>query len=248
MTKPYDKSPSIFKIPREFLYRRLHSLAGVLFLLFLCEHLFTNSRAALIFGDQGKSFVDMVNGIHSLPYLLVLELSFIWLPLAVHVWWGIDRMRSAKLNSFATDGGAPSLQSYPRNQAFTWQRITSVILIVAIGLHVYYMRFLEQPELVNNEYIAKLSDTVVVKADTFGGAFLLVLEDTFKSLALCIAYSLFVIAAAYHGCNGLWTFAITWGISLSERARVCVRLVSNGLMLLLMFLGLVCIWGIYWVV
>lgn len=236
------------KMPREFVLRRIHSFAGFLFLIFLCEHLFTNSLASLIFGDQGKGFVDMVNGIHSLPYLPVLELLFIWLPLGVHVWWGIDRMRLAKLNSFATDGSAPSLGSFPRNQAFTWQRITSVLLIVAIGLHLYYMRFLQEPELVNEQYVAVLSDNVVVQADTVGKAFLMVLTDTFSSLFLCIAYSLFVILAAFHGCNGLWSFAITWGITLSERSRIVVRRISNALMLLLVFLGLVCIWGIYWVV
>ena len=45
-------------IPRAFIWRRLHSLMGLWLVLFLGEHLLTNSQAALWLGDNGKGFVD----------------------------------------------------------------------------------------------------------------------------------------------------------------------------------------------
>src|SRR5262249_6094554 len=64
-----------------------------------------------------------------------------------------------KLNSNPTNGSSPALP-YTRNIAFTWQRITSILLIFAIALHVYYMRFLKEPHNVslgvNEHYFVKL--------------------------------------------------------------------------------------------
>jgi succinate dehydrogenase/fumarate reductase cytochrome b subunit len=53
--------------------------------------------------------------------------------------------------------------------------------------------------------------------------------------------------AAFHSCNGLWTLCITWGVTLSERSRLWMRALCHSLMGLLIFLGLSCIWGVYWV-
>ncbi len=313
---------------REFIARRLQSIAGFFFLLFLCEHLFTNSQATLFLGDDGKGFIDAVNWIHSLPYLQVVELTFIALPLLVHVWFGIERIRMAKINSVPSDGTKTSLE-YKRNIAFTWQRITSILLIVLIGLHVLYMRFLKEPKTVHygvfsehfvkvdidpglysiaprlnlmlfdatmikraedvlksqalpllqeplferpsfnaaladavkkdehidleRRFVAQMSklnpaqDELVVMCDSFGTASLLMLRDTYKSIWMCGIYSLFVIIACFHGCNGLWTFAITWGVSLSARSQKLVRIASNALMALLIFFGLACVWGVYWI-
>lgn len=326
MADLYDTRPIKFKIGREFLARRLHSLAGIAFLFFLCEHLFTNSQATFFLGDDGVGFIDAVNWIHSLPYLQVIEIIFIALPLVVHTWWGIERLRMAKINSQPSDGKNPSLP-YSRNIAYTWQRITSILLIIGIGLHVYFMRFHKEPENVQYgvkaEYFVKLSvdsglyvlaprlnillfdahmiaqadsallepkhvpdlnvDTqafnpdlalaakneehihvekqyvdamkklapdaseVVAMCGSFGTASLMMLRDTFKSVWMCVVYTLFVLVACFHGCNGLWTFAITWGVSLSENSRRLVRVVSNALMALLIFLGLSSIWGVYWI-
>lgn len=328
MSDPYDVGPPPRKLGREFISRRLQSFAGFFFLLFLIEHLFTNSQATIALGDDGKGFIDTVNWIHSLPYLHVLEILFIALPLLVHVWWGVERIVMAKLNSGSSDGDTCSLP-YTRNIAFTWQRITAVLLIIAIGLHVLYMRFLKEPDAVPfgvfHEYFVKLSvdpglytvaprlnlilfdknmieqaeqklqakppsrppqqvfeqpsfneqlakavkdeegielerrfvahmlqmepsqNEVVAMVDNVGAAFLMVLRDSYKSITLCVAYSIFVGLASYHGANGLWTFAITWGISLSERSRNLIRVLSNLLMWILIFFGLACIWGVYWI-
>ncbi len=255
------------KVSREFLLRRLHSLAGVAFFLFLFEHLLTNSQAALFFGEDGRGFIQAVNFIHSLPYLQVIELIIIFLPAFVHAYLGIKRLFTSEINVFASDGRSASLP-YPNNRAYTWQRLTSWFLLVAILLHVGYMRFVKNPTIEGSKYVvsvsadpglqsvaarlgitleAKSSEQVVVRADSVGAALLMVLRDTYKSIWMSSLYSLFVMVAAFHACNGLWTAAITWGVTLTERSRVLFRTCTTAIMALLIFFGLVCVWGVYWI-
>jgi len=294
MRDPYEISPGP-TIARAFWERRLQSLTGFLLFLFLCEHLLTNSQVAFFWGDEGRGFIAAADFIHSLPYLPAIEIGVLAVPIGVHVWWGVQYVQKAKYNSQRSDGRTPSLP-FSRNVAYTWQRITALLLVVGIFLHVAYMRFIKQPEAIERqnrtEYVAGVSydpglatlapkvdvkvydakearalsarsedvhwlkairkrtqraDERAVVADSFGAAFLMVLRDTFRSPFLCCLYSLFVIVAAFHACNGLWTFTISWGVALTESARYGFRLLSNVFMYLLIFLGLASIWGAYWV-
>lgn len=147
-------------IPKAFIWRRLHSLMGLWLVLFLIEHLLTNSQAALWLGDNGRGFVDMVNALHNLPYLEVIELTLIGVPFLIHMIWGVSILFTGRSNSGSTDGSAPHIP-LPRNRAYTWQRITSWILLICIIGHVAKFRFLEYPEKVHVEdqtvYLAKVS-------------------------------------------------------------------------------------------
>jgi succinate dehydrogenase / fumarate reductase, cytochrome b subunit len=138
----------IDKLPRAFIWRRLHSLTGLWFVLFLMEHLLTNSQAALLLGDSGKGFIRMVNAIHNLPYLTVIEVALLGVPILIHMVFGVRYALTSKPNSIGSDGSKPHLK-YSRNRAYTWQRITSWILLVLVVLHVVKFRFLEYPETVN---------------------------------------------------------------------------------------------------
>ena len=136
---------NVQKTPKPFIYRRLHSFMGVMLVLFLLEHLITNSQVSYFIGDDGNGFIRSVNFIHSLPYLPVLEILLLAIPFAIHIIWGIKYAWESKPNSYENKGITPYLPEYPRNQAYTWQRITSWILIVAVLLHVYQMRFSSYP-------------------------------------------------------------------------------------------------------
>src|SRR5580700_7871611 len=135
-------------ISKPFIWRRIHSLMGLWIVLFLIEHLLTNSQAALWIGDSGKGFVDMVNTIHNLPYLEVIELILIAVPIGIHGIWGVKYLLTGKCNCFRTDGSAPYLP-LGRNRAYAWQRITAWILLIGIIGHVAKFRFLEYPEKVH---------------------------------------------------------------------------------------------------
>jgi succinate dehydrogenase / fumarate reductase cytochrome b subunit len=142
------------QVSRAFIWRRLHSLMGLWLVLYLIVHLLTNSQAALWMGENGAGFIRMVNRLERLPYLYAIEVMLIGVPLAIHMVWGVHRAWTAKTNSGGSNGSQPSLK-YGRNRAFTWQRITSWILLFGILGHVVQMRFLDQPKRVwieNKEY------------------------------------------------------------------------------------------------
>ena len=54
---------------------------------------------------------------------------------------------------------------------------------------------------------------------SFGAAELLVVRDTFKIPYMMVLYTIFVLAATFHAFNGMWTFMITWGVTLSQRSQ-----------------------------
>lgn len=277
-------------IPAAFIWRRVHSLAGLGLVVFLFEHLIVNSQAAIWMGG-GHRFVYLVNRLHCIPCLHAVEISLIGFPLLVHMVWGCQRIFTAKANSLPSGGASPALQEYPRNHAYTWQRITSWILLIGIIAHVVQMRFLDYPkiaesdegrkwivsltaderlpilaaqfgvELVSAETIAKMDcreDSSLDRAlremrlkkgelaavsSTSGAAILLKVRDTFKSPWMAAAYTLFVLAAAFHAMNGFWTFLIAWGAILSMRSQITMSWVSYAGMALLVLLGCMAIWG-----
>lgn len=315
MAYSYPASP----IPREFIWRRAHSLTGLWLVLFLFEHLFTNSQAALFIGDDGSGFVSAVNFLKNLPYLPVIEIFLLGIPFLIHGLWGIRYLLTAEYNSFPTDGSSPSLPQYTRNQAYTWQRITSWILLVSILAHVIHMRFIEYPtsaqmntqhlyisrveaddglytlskrlgfEIYNQNNIQEIKQHIlsqpkiqkqqegkpeeliaaqrqreesawltalekwplkdnqlIAVSPSFGVAELLMVRDTFKNPTMILLYTGLVLATCFHAFNGLWTFMITWGITLTSRSQQLMRSLATVLMVFVTFLGLAAIWGTYW--
>lgn len=324
-------------IPNAFLWRRLHSLAGLWLVLFLINHLLTNSQAALYIGDDGEGFISSVKSIHNLPYLQVIEILLLGVPFAVHILFGIHRLVMAKPNSSDSDGSTPALGEYPRNRAYTWMRITSWLLMIGVVAHVIHMRFIEYPwnvekdgqryymtvlnldpglytvserlgvTLYDKQQVEQLSppsqqdqalasapqeggfsllkgpepvtfdehkleemrlkqdsleqlhwiealrhrpinaQQVVAVSKDFGTASLLIVRDTFKSPFMVALYSLLVLIACYHAFNGLWTFLITWGITLTEKSQRLALILSTSLMILVAFLGLAAAIGTYWI-
>jgi succinate dehydrogenase / fumarate reductase cytochrome b subunit len=287
-------------IPKAFIWRRIHSLMGLWIVLFLIEHLLTNSQAALWMGDNGQGFINMVNMLHNLPYLEVIELILIGVPILIHACWGVKYLLTSKFNTHRTDGSTPYLP-LGRNRAYTWQRITSWILLIGIVGHVAKFRFLEYPKKVHVDdetvYLVNITpdrglytlanrlgvtlygsaaidkeetttpsksiqseqaraklvtalekeklspEHVMACAKEFGTASLLVVRNTFKSPIYIGLYTIFVIAACFHACNGFWTFLITWGWVLKMAAQRAWVMVSIVFMALLLFLGLAAIWG-----
>lgn len=277
-------------LPKAFVWKRAHSLTGLWLVGFLCLHFLINSQAALMVGEDGYGFIKGANEIRTLPYLYALEIIFLALPFAVHMFWGIQYLWTSKINSTTSDGSKPSLPEYPRNHAYTWQRITSWILLVLVVFHVVQMRFLEQPTQIDVDgkkfYISRVTEDpglssvserlgvklihqahttltqnaqvshiqsklkdneVLIIAPDFGTAELLMVRETFKSPEMLILYTVLVLSACFHACNGLWTWMISWGITISEKSQKNMRLISNALMALLAFWGLAAVWGTYWI-
>lgn len=78
-----------------------------------------------------------------------------------------------------------------------------------------------------------------------GKAFLYAVRNALGSLWMAIFYTLFVIAAVFHGFNGVWTFVSRWGIIISSRyLRLCQILCYVG-MCVVMAMGISVIWNMY---
>lgn len=251
-----------------FVWRRVHSLMGLWLIIYLIEHLIVNSQAVLWLGDDGIGFIRLVNLLESLPYLQVIEIVFIGIPLLIHGVWGVKRALTAKTNDGKSDGSKPALH-YGRNRSFTWQRLTSWILLFGIIAHVVQMRFIEMPKKVHVDnkvvHVVRLNpdpaieslakricveitrdgDKIIATAATPGKAMLLMVRETFKSPIMAILYSIFVLAAAFHAFNGFWTSLITWGAILSYRSQKAFLPICWMGVALLAFLGLAAIWGSY---
>lgn len=241
---------------------------GLWLVLFLSEHLLTNSQAALWVGDSGAGFVRMVNALHNLPYLHVVEIALLAIPFAIHMVWGVQYALKGKRNSGSSDGSTPSIKTY-RNHAYSWQRLSSWILLVILIFHVVKFRFMDYPDEVRTqtgaEYVVKVSsdarlpaladrlgvslkesgEEVIATCKEFGTATLLTVRDTFKNPWYIGIYTLFVLAACFHAYNGFWTFLVTWGWVLKMSAQRTWTLVSVALILLFAFLGLSAVWGSY---
>ena len=71
---------------RSFFNRRLHSLLGVIPVgFFLVEHLYTNFTMT----KGVQAFIEQVEWLWSLPFLPILEIFFIYLPLMYHAIYGL---------------------------------------------------------------------------------------------------------------------------------------------------------------
>lgn len=258
------------KIPSDFIWRRLHSLTGFGLSIYILFHLFTNAQAALPIGGYGKGFVKEVNWIHDMPFLPFVELGLIALPFLLHALWGVHYLFTGKSNSTPNAGNKPYLD-YGRNKAYTWQRITAWMLLVLVSAHVVHMRFMEYPDVAKREgltrYTIEVSDDpglkayekelgytisapvdgkVKLSADNFGTTALMMVRNTFKSPWMMGLYTLLVLSACYHGFNGLWTFMITWGVTVTERSQALWLKVCKALMIFAALLGLIAIYGVYW--
>lgn len=153
---------SSHQLSKDFLWRRWHSFLGIWLVLFLIQHLITNSQAALWIGDDGVGFIRGANFLEELPYVRVIEILILALPFILHGWFGIKYLKSAAYNSIKSDGASPYLP-YKRNRAYTWQRFTSWLLLVGIIAHVVQMRFLDAPETA--EWQSKKSYMVRISFD-----------------------------------------------------------------------------------
>ena len=188
-----------------FVIRRLHSLTGIVPIGgFLCFHLIVNATILL---KGGAAFQHMVNVIHLLAALGIIkavEVMFIFLPILFHAVIGVAIWLTGRSNMMAYRHGD--------NIRYTLQRWTGIVALVFIVLHLWHMHWI----------------------NPYGGAF-----DPHDAPASAIkamaalwtgpVYLVGLLASVFHFANGVWTFLITWGITISPKSqqmsgRICVAL------------------------
>ena len=173
-----------------FYLRRLHSLCGIVPIgLFLLEHVFTN---ASVLGGP-KPFNDAVAKLAAIPHeiMLPLEIVGIALPFLFHGLYGAYIAMQAKNN--------PGSYGYVRNWQFALQRWTAWFVAAFLVWHVVYLR-------------------IMVKGGGTPISYEL-LQSYFSNPIVFVLYTVGMIAAIFHFCNGLTTFTMTWGIAKGPRAQ-----------------------------
>lgn len=194
---------------RQFFNRRLHSLLGVVPIgLFVVQHLIINHFA--VYGEE--SFNKAAGFMGSLPFVIVLEIFVIYLPILFHAVLGVMIVFEAKDKS-------KNVASYGffRNWMFMLQRITGVITLVFIAFHVWQTRV----------QVAIGGATVDYQ----------MMEGILTNFGWFIAYAIGVLATIFHFANGLWSFLVTWGIAQSPRSQRIATYFSVGVFLVVGYIG-----------
>ncbi len=213
-----------------FLLRRLHSLSGIVPIgVFLIAHLTTNSTIAWgglngRVDQEGFGWMDRaiatfqheVSFINNMPLLLLIEAT-LWAAIGFHSILGVYYAMSGKGNTGS--------YKYGGNFRYALQRTTGYLGIFFIFYHVATLRWgwtwLIPGDAVWSHEAASSTFAAALRGSTEG----------FEPVGMVVAvfYFLGVSALVFHFANGLWTAAITWGITISRPAQKRWGMVCAGL-------------------
>ena len=203
------------RLSRTFVLRKLHQLTGIMPLgIFLLEHFYTNSKALAGQAD----FNNAVKDLQSIPYILLVEIGGIFIPLIYHAVYGLVITVEARPNNLH--------YPYARNWFYTIQRVTGVILFFFIIFHVLNFRFGLMPGL-----------NMISVADHPEQAFQVVAGE-FRRLPIFIVYLVGITATVWHLANGIWLFLVDWGIAIGERAQRLTGYACIGFGVVLLLVGI----------
>jgi succinate dehydrogenase / fumarate reductase cytochrome b subunit len=205
-----------------FLLRRLHSLSGVAPIgIFLFPHLTTNS--SIVWGDKLNSpdvsadaladaggflphagvetFQHEVEFIHNLPALILIEIGVLFLPILFHAVLGVWFASSGKLNV--------DRYGYQNNWRYTLQRLSGYVGVLFIFMHITSLRF----KWTYGGLMPAFDPSAASSSTAIH------MQEGSLGLFMPVFYLVCVLLLIFHFANGLWTAAITWGLTVSASAQ-----------------------------
>jgi succinate dehydrogenase / fumarate reductase cytochrome b subunit len=186
---------------RRFILRRLHSLSGIVPIgAYLVFHIMLANASVLGGPERFDAAVEAI-AVLPPPVLLAIEVLAIYLPLLFHGLYGFVRVSEAELSN-------PLRHDYLGSYLYTLQRLTGVIAFFFIGWHVYTTR-------VQYYFAGAHIDYAMMRG--------IMVDPT--------SFAVFLVgtaASVFHFTNGIWTFAITWGLTIGRRSQRALRAVSLG--------------------
>jgi succinate dehydrogenase / fumarate reductase cytochrome b subunit len=201
--------------------RKLHQLTGILPLgVFLLEHFYTNSKA-LGSGNRtvgAQLFNEAVADLQSIPYILLVEIFGIFIPLIYHAVYGLVITFETRPNVGRYD--------YAHNWMYLIQRVTGVILFLFITFHVLNFRFGLMPGL-NEVSVAEHPDKAFE-----------IVRGEFLNPVILFVYFVGIASTTFHFANGLWLFLVDWGITVGSRAQRLAAYACAALGVALTFVGI----------
>lgn len=192
---------------REFFYRRLHSLLGVIPIgIFLMLHLGVNYFSTY----SPEAFNKAADFMGNLPLRLGLEIFIIYIPILFHGIYGVYIALTAKPNN--------KRFGYFRNWMFLLQRITGIVTLLFVFWHVWQTRL--QNAFFGAEINFDLMNTILSSPFMFW------------------FYIVGVISTVFHFANGIWSFFVTWGITVTPRSQRIVTYFTLIIFLIFSYVGI----------
>src|SRR5690606_37360803 len=167
------------------------------------------------FATRGEEAYNIASGfMGSLPFRILLEVVVIYLPLLFHAIYGLYIAFTAKNNV--------SKYGFFRNWMFYLQRITGIITLIFVAWHVWETR---------------------VQAALGAEVNFDMMADIFSSPAMIVFYLVGVISTIFHFSNGLWSFAVSWGLTITPRSQKVATYVTIIIFLALSYVGVTTIFA-----
>lgn len=198
-----------------YLWHRLHSASGIFPLgFFLLQHLIANSYA--LRGAGPYNTVIKVYG--GLPFVAVLEVLLIYVPILYHSIYGF----------WITAYGKPNVGAYGygRNWLYFWQRVSGIIAFFYIGYHVWHTSL--------QKYVLLWQGNPNPERAIGYQAMAQQMADPLT----CGIMAVGIIATVFHFTNGIWNFCIRWGITISARSQRLTSYACWGLFAVFTLMGL----------
>jgi succinate dehydrogenase / fumarate reductase cytochrome b subunit len=203
------------RLSKTFVLRKLFQLSGIVPLgAFLLEHFYTNSKAI----EGPSAFNAAVGDLQKIPYVFLLEVFGIFVPLTFHAVYGLFIAWEARPNNIA--------YKYARNWFYTVQRATGAFLFFFILFHVLNFRFGLIPGL-NEVSVAHAPDRAYE-----------IVSREFQLPWILAIYFVGIVSTIWHFANGIWLFAVDWGIVIGERAQRLTGYACIAFGLLLLLVGI----------
>ncbi|HEK9101856.1 succinate dehydrogenase cytochrome B558 [Bacillus pfraonensis] len=161
------------------------------------------------FATRGaEAFNKAAHFMELLPFRYALEIFVIFLPILYHAIYGLYIAFTAKNNATS--------YSYFRNWMFVFQRISGIVTLIFIAWHVWETRI----------------QALLGKQVNYD-----MMADILSNPAMFGFYLVGVVSTIFHFANGLWTFCISWGITVSPRSQRISTYVTLAIFLGLSYVG-----------
>lgn len=126
-----------------------------------------------------------------IPYVVLVEALGIWLPIAFHMVLGVIIATTSQANT--------GRHGYAKNWLYLLQRVSGIVLVFYILFHTWMTRF-------DTHYLNSPSPYLFV-------------QQQVSHPGVFAFYVLGILATCFHLGNGLFGFAIHWGLATGRNAQ-----------------------------
>lgn len=195
------------KADTHFWLRRLHSLSGIVPIGGFLAFHLYENYHAT---RGAAAYNEAARRLQEMPFSLALEIGVIAIPIFFHGIYGLFITAESRPN--------PISNPYLRNALYTLQRITGVVVFAFILFHLWTTRMVQ---LADHESL-----------DLFS-----LVRSTIANPWLYAFYIAGILSATFHLANGIWSFAIVWGLTVGPKAQQRMAAVSAVVFLILSVIG-----------